>query len=193
MNSDLQSTFETLRKNALILYPNTQNTQYEIDQFIINTLLVICKGRLCYKIDISNKSLKRFLMNNVIGLYDINIIDVHFDNEPLLYLSINKYKIDKDINPAILLNYCYTGDHWYNHKTDRYMIMPTVKINDQEIFLYTVMVPKYELDNVKNKIINTEHDFNKILYQFNYHCYTTIWSFPAKNHPICFNIFNQLF
>ena len=129
----------TLREIAVESYPNQE---YEIDQFLLNTLLLLTKGRLCYKIDAFNKKLRAFLIELVIHLFDhITISDVHLDNEPLLYLSSNKNQI-KPINPAILLGYCYTGNEWDNTIIDRYMVMPTagcgsyatIKINNQEYF-----------------------------------------------------------
>jgi len=174
MNCEL---FSILRESIIEFYPKEE---YSIDVFLLNTLLVLLKGRLCYKIDIHNILLRKYLIDIIKTLY-INFLTINDDMEPLMFLTENKGKINQDI--GILLGYCYTGKNWDNENIDRYMIMPTVKYNDKQIFLYTTMVPEYEFSNTKDKILIIQKKYQELLLIYGFIVSITIYDYPAYDEP----------
>lgn len=169
--------FSTLRESILDVY---SKEQYSIDQFLFNTLLVLLKGRLCYRIDIHNKLLRKYLIDVIKTLYN-SLLTINDDVEPLMFLTENKDQMNQDI--GILLGYCYTGKNWENENIDRYMVIPTVKYHDNQVFLYTTMVPEYEFSNVKDKIIVIQENFQKLLATYGCVLSITIYDYPAYDEP----------
>jgi hypothetical protein len=169
-------SFQCLRNYILKLYPKQRG---EIDTFLVNTLLVLLKGRLCYRIDV-DRLLRKYLIDTVKSLYD-KILTINNDIEPLMYLTENTNKINQDM--GIILGYCYIGPNWDNVAIDRYMVIPTVKSNDQETFLYTTMVPAYEFNNIKDKILIIQEFYQELLSTYGYTVSITIYDYPAYGKP----------
>jgi hypothetical protein len=98
-----------------------------------------------------------------------------------MYLTENTNKINQDM--GIILGYCYIGPNWDNVAIDRYMVIPTVKSNDQETFLYTTMVPAYEFNNIKDKILIIQEFYQELLSTYGYTVSITIYDYPAYGKP----------
>lgn len=164
---------------SLELYPHNIN---EIYTFICNTILVINNARLCYKVDVFPLELRYFLIDCV--LQSNQDVKINNDTEPLLFLYKNESVIINSNNICNILDYFYDGDDFSCESIDRYMVMPTVVINNQRIFLYSVMVPKNKMNNsIKDKISSTLDKFQKIFTHLNYQVTLTVINYPANGVP----------
>src|SRR5690348_7265950 len=104
---------------------NEMNMKYDnwhdINEFLLNTILVLSGARPSYRIDLHDKKLTNELISYVLFYYkQLSVIKY---SEPLLFLTADKDFISTYENSTIdvgkVLGYCYDEFDWMNTGIDR--------------------------------------------------------------------------
>lgn len=156
---------------------------YEINKFLLNTILVLSGARPSYRIDIS-EDLRSYLIDAVLSYYDeLSIIKY---TEPLLFLTVNKefikiYETDT-IGVGKVLGYCYNEFDWMNTGIDRLSITPTATDDyGKTVELYHTMIPKYAYaGKVLDCVLDQIKLFDEVLEPYGFNVTLSIKVRPGK-------------
>lgn len=153
-----------------------------IKEFLLNVILVLNGARTAYRIFIPS-ALANDLMDTILNMYPD--ITINRYDEPLLFLTKNKYYVDEHYIDSLgmgkVLGYCYNGNDWANLSIDRLAVSPTASDKYNDITLFVTMVPKYAYNGkVVDCILNQIKLYNSILNAYGFEVTLSISLFPKK-------------